>query len=58
MRIINGTPDFVYRMLLRDISSANLHIKITLDEFMVLCKRSGSVWLLGNKYEPNVTENV
>jgi len=58
MRIVSGNSEFVYNQLLTDIKNAKLSIKITFDEFMILCNRFGSIWLMGVKYEPLTNNHV
>jgi hypothetical protein len=58
MRIVSGNPEFVFNQLLTDIKNAKLSIKVTFEEFMILCDRSGSIWLMGVKYEPITINHV
>ena len=54
MKIISGNSEFVYNQLLQDIKKANLSIVVSYEDFLTIIKRSGSLWLMGVKYEPYV----
>jgi hypothetical protein len=54
MKIISGDSQFVYNQLLQEIKKANLSIVVSYEDFLTIIKRSGNLWLMGVKYEPNV----